>query len=95
MIRFEHSKRGTMIEASGDLQMLCAEVALMTKLLYEQLEREDVKTEFRENMQRMMESDSPTWEERKISDAAFRSAGFEDFVNQQKEAGSGDQAGQS
>ena len=63
MIRFEHSKRGTMIEANGDLVTLCAEVALLTKLLYEQLERDDVKTEFREYIQRIMESGSPTWEE--------------------------------
>ena len=52
MIRFEHSKRGTMIEANGDLVTLCAEVALLTKLLYEQLERDDVKTEFREYIDR-------------------------------------------
>lgn len=76
-----------MIEANGDLEMLCAEVALLTKLLYEQLERDDVKTEFREYIQKIMESDSPTWEESKLSNAAFRSGEFEAFVNQTKGGG--------
>ena len=96
MLKFEHNSDGTVIEATGDMSEVLADVGLMVNILYNHIADENEKdaSDFKRAFTIGFLDGSPVWTRRDIKNLQVRTVhGLNELLTdlkRRKEAGSGE-----